>query len=53
MMIDRLDEVEKRYDELTRKISDPEVISRQEEWRKLTKEHASLEELVSCYREYK
>jgi peptide chain release factor 1 len=53
MMIDRLDEVEKRYDELTRKISDPEVISRQEEWRKLTKEHASLEEIVTCYREYK
>ncbi|MDI3481507.1 MAG: peptide chain release factor 1 [Tepidanaerobacteraceae bacterium] len=52
-MIERLDEVEKRYDELTHKISDPEVISRQEEWRKLTKEHASLEEIVTCYREYK
>lgn len=52
-MIERLDEVEKRYDELTEKISDPDIIARQDEWRKLTKEHASLEEIVSCYREYK
>lgn len=53
LMIEKLDEVEKRYDELTEKISDPKVIARQEEWRKLTKEHASLEDIVTSYREYK
>nr|WP_245628377.1 peptide chain release factor 1 [Fervidicola ferrireducens] len=52
-LFDKLDSIEKRYEELTKEISDPAVIARQEEWRKLAKEHASLEEIVSCYREYK
>jgi peptide chain release factor 1 len=52
-MLEKLEAVEKRYQELTERISDPAVISRQDEWRKLTKEHASLEEIVACYREYK
>jgi peptide chain release factor 1 len=52
-MLAKLEDVEKRYVELTEKISDPEIISRQDEWRKLTKEHASLEEIVSYFREYK
>ncbi|MGI6485610.1 MAG: peptide chain release factor 1 [Thermoanaerobacterales bacterium] len=52
-MLDKLEDVEKRYDELTKKISNPEIISRQREWRKLTKEHASLDKIVSYYREYK
>ncbi len=52
-MIDKLEDVEKRYIELTEMISDPEIISRHDEWRKLTKEHASLEEIVSYFREYK
>lgn len=52
-MIDKLEDVEKRYIELTEMISDPEIISRYDEWRKLTKEHASLEEIVSYFREYK
>ena len=32
-----------RYMEITEKISDPEVISRQNEWKQLMKEHAELE----------
>ena len=52
-MFDKLELVEKRYDELTQMISDPEVIANQAEWQKLMKEHASIEEVVQKYREYK
>lgn len=52
-MFDKLETVEKRYEELTKLISDPEVISNQAEWQKLMKEHASIEDVVIKYREYK
>ena len=52
-MFDKLEDVEKRYDELTRMISDPEIISNQTEWQKLMKEHASIEDVVLKYREFK
>lgn len=52
-MFQRLDDVEKRYEELNGLISDPEVISRQNEWKKLMKEHSDLEDVVLKYREYK
>ena len=52
-MFDKLELVEKRYEELTKMISDPEVISNQSEWQKLVKEHAGIEEVVTKYKEYK
>ena len=52
-MFQKLDTVEKRFEELTQKISDPEVIASQNEWRDLMKEHAELEPIVEKYREYK
>ena len=52
-MFEKLEAVEKRYDELTKMIADPEVISNQTEWQKLMKEHASIEEIVMKFREYK
>ncbi len=52
-MFQKLDAVEKRYIELTEKISDPEVIANQSEWRNLMKEHAEIEPIVEKYREYK
>ena len=33
-MFDKLEEIEKKYNELTRLISDPDVISDQENWKK-------------------
>ena len=51
-MFDKLENVEKRYEELNEKISDPEVIANQNEWKKLMKEHADIEEIVEKYREY-
>ena len=52
-MFQKLDEVEKRYEEVTKKISDPETISKQDEWKKLMKEHAEIEPVVLKYKEYK
>ena len=52
-MFEKLELVEKRYDELTTQISDPEVIANTNEWRKLVKEHSSMEDVVLKYREYK
>lgn len=52
-MFQKLEGVEQRYEELNKLISDPEVISRQSEWKKLMKEHSSIEDIVFKYREYK
>ena len=52
-MFEKLESVEKRYEELTTKISDPAVIADNNEWRKLVKEHSSIEDVVTKYREYK
>ena len=52
-MFQRLEDVEKRYVELTEKISDPEIISAQNEWKNFMKEHAEIEPIVMKYREYK
>lgn len=52
-MFQKLDAVEERYEELTKKISDPEVIANQNEWKNFMKEHAELEPIVEKYREYK
>ena len=52
-MFQKLEDVEKRYEELNKLISDPEMISKQNEWKKLMKEHSDLEEVVLKYREYK
>jgi len=51
-MLEKLQQLEERYEELGRLISDPEIISRQSEWQKNTRAHAALEEVVSTYRQY-
>ncbi len=52
-MFQRLEDVEKRYDELTIKISDPEEIAKTSSWQKFMKEHSELTPIVEKYREYK
>lgn len=52
-MLERLDFLENKYDELSNKISDPSVMANQKEWQKLCKEHAELEIIVGKYREYR
>lgn len=52
-MLKKLDFIEGKYEELSMKIGDPEVIENQNEWKKLCIEHSELEGLVVKYREYK
>ncbi len=52
-MFQKLEAVEKKFEELTQKISDPNVIANQNEWREFMKEHAELEPIIEKYREYK
>lgn len=52
-MFQRLEDVEKRYEDLTLKISDPIIISAQNEWKNYMKEHSEIEPIVMKYREYK
>ena len=52
-MFQRLEDVEKRYVELTVKISDPNEIAQTSSWQKLMKEHSDLTPIVEKYREYK
>ncbi len=52
-MLKRLNFIENKYEELSLKISDPEVMADQKEWQKLCKEHAELESVVIKFREYK
>jgi len=52
-MFDKLELTENRFEEINLKLSDPAVISNQDEYRKLMKEHSELEEIVAKYREYK
>jgi peptide chain release factor 1 len=52
-MLDKLLEIEKKYDELTALLSDPKVISVQSEFQKYSKEHSDLQAIVGRIREYK
>ena len=52
-MFQKLDDVEKKYEDLTQKISDPDVIAAQNEWKTYMKEHSDIEPIVLKYREYK
>lgn len=51
-MLDKLKEIERRYEELTQLLSDPEVIANQTEWQKHAKAQAGLTEIVEVFREY-
>src|SRR5947209_18986392 len=53
LLIDRLRNVEARYDELTNELANPEVVSDSKRYQKTAKSHAELGELVAKFREYK
>ncbi len=53
MIQKRLEDVEKRYVELSELLSRPEVLADQETYQKYMKEHASLSLLVEAYRDLK
>ncbi len=52
-MFDKLENIENRYEEITRQLSDPAVISNQDRYRDLMKDINDLQPIVEKYREYK
>src|SRR5262249_26632252 len=49
----RLDEIERRFDELSAQMADPSVISDPAQYRKVAKAHNELGDMVAKYREWK
>jgi peptide chain release factor 1 len=49
----KLEQLEKRFDGLTAQMADPEVIADAAEYRKVTKAHSDLSEIVNKYRDWK
>jgi peptide chain release factor 1 len=52
-MLDRLEKVRERYEELTRLLSDPAVVANQERLRTLSKEHSDLTPLIRAFDAYR
>lgn len=51
--VQKLDELETRFEDLTRQMADPSVINDPENYRKIAKTHSELTEVVTRYRDYK
>ena len=52
-MIERLEEVQKKYNEIKEELVKPEVLNDYNNLKKLSKEQSDLEEIVTTYEEYK
>jgi peptide chain release factor 1 len=52
MILDRLNFIENKYDEMSLKIGDPSVMANQKEWQKLCKEHSDMEVIVNKFKEF-
>ncbi len=52
-MIDRLEAIEKRYQEIQAELANPEIYSDMNKMKSLSKEGSDLEETVNTYNEYK
>lgn len=51
-MLDKLKEIEARYEHLGARMSEPDAMENMDAWREMAKEHAALAEIVSAYRAY-
>ncbi|MEJ5227869.1 peptide chain release factor 1 [Thermodesulfovibrio sp.] len=52
-MIEKLTEIENKYEKITSALSDPKVLSNKEEFMKYSKEQSELEPIVTKFRDYK
>jgi peptide chain release factor 1 len=52
-MFHKLDEVVKRFNQLTEKLSDPSLYDRPADLKAVNTERSQIEEIVQCYQEYK
>ena len=51
-MFENLKDIKEKYEQLTQKIGDPEIIKDMHTWQKMVKERADIEEIVNKYTEY-
>ena len=51
-MLEKLEEINSRFEKLTEELGQPEVVQDQNRYRKLTQEHAGLQEIVESYQLY-
>jgi len=52
-MLEKLSQVEDRYNEISEQLSDPDVVSNQKLFRDLMREHKNLTPIIEKYKEYK
>ena len=52
-MMDKLEEVERRFERLEAELANPEVLADSARYQKVAKERSSLERLVAAFRSYK
>ncbi len=52
-MLQKLEEIKKRWEEIARKLTDPGIISKQDEYSRLGKEYKKLKKIVDVYEAYK
>ena len=50
-MLEQFKEIELKFNDIERRMSDPEIIADQEKYQKIIKEHSSLKEGVELYRD--
>ena len=51
-MLEKLGEINERFENLTHQLGQPDVTQDQERYRKLSQEHSGLQEIVECYHRY-
>ncbi len=52
-MFERLEQIEARYEEMSRQLADPEVLGDIEKYQKIARQHRELEPVVEKFREYR
>ena len=52
-MLEKLDSIAQKFDEITERLADPAVVTDQDLYKRLMKEHKNLSPVVEKYREYK
>ncbi|MBI2822059.1 MAG: peptide chain release factor 1 [Acidobacteria bacterium] len=52
-MFERLEEIQKKYDQLSLQLSEPAIASDPEKYQKVAKSHSELQQIVDNYRDYK
>ena len=53
LILEKLESVEARYNEIAKLLADPSVISDMDKYVKLNKEYKDLEPIIEAFKEYK